>query len=207
MQGSCMLMFQDGLASRKQWRVQWRLTVYPTAGWRQYRGSPLPHTHTLHPAPASAAGKSPGRHDSFALQIGTCASIPCLCCRYINGQHYSKTLEDWLKLHDGARSSILPLFEQTYGKAQVGGWVRLPGAACLPAKSRLQKAEPAVVSCSSHSREYAAFVVFTHVLPRCPPVQALKWFVYWRLFYLACSELFAYRGGNEWGVVSRCCLA
>lgn len=23
---------------------------------------------------------------------------------------------------------------------------------------------------------------------------------YWRLFYLACSELFNYRGGEEWGV-------
>lgn len=31
-------------------------------------------------------------------------------------------------------------------------------------------------------------------------LQALKWFVYWRLFYLACSELFKYNGGNEWGV-------
>ena len=40
-----------------------------------------------------------------------------------------------------------------------------------------------------------------------PPAQALKWFVYWRLFYLACSELFAFRGGNEWGVVSGGCLA
>lgn len=30
--------------------------------------------------------------------------------------------------------------------------------------------------------------------------QALKWFVYWRLFYLACSELFAYEGGERWGV-------
>ena len=49
------------------------------------------------------------------------APHPCLCCRYINGQHYSRTLEDWLKLHDAARSSIMPLFEQTYGKAQVGG--------------------------------------------------------------------------------------
>lgn len=29
---------------------------------------------------------------------------------------------------------------------------------------------------------------------------ALKWFVYWRLFYLACSELFNYNGGEEWGV-------
>lgn len=30
--------------------------------------------------------------------------------------------------------------------------------------------------------------------------QGLKWWVYWRLFYLACSELFRYKGGNEWGV-------
>ena len=28
----------------------------------------------------------------------------------------------------------------------------------------------------------------------------LKWFVRWRLFYLACSELFNYNHGNEWGV-------
>lgn len=28
----------------------------------------------------------------------------------------------------------------------------------------------------------------------------LKWWVYWRLFYLACSELFNYSQGNEWGV-------
>ena len=30
--------------------------------------------------------------------------------------------------------------------------------------------------------------------------QALKWWVYWRLFYLSCAELFAYKGGNEWMV-------
>jgi hypothetical protein len=29
---------------------------------------------------------------------------------------------------------------------------------------------------------------------------ALKWFVYWRLFYLACSELFNFNSGEEWGV-------
>ena len=28
----------------------------------------------------------------------------------------------------------------------------------------------------------------------------VKWWVYWRLFYLACSELFNYGGGEEWGV-------
>jgi len=30
--------------------------------------------------------------------------------------------------------------------------------------------------------------------------QALKWWVYWRLFYIACAELFGYRKGNEWMV-------
>ena len=29
---------------------------------------------------------------------------------------------------------------------------------------------------------------------------AHTWFVRWRLFYLACSELFNYKGGNTWFV-------
>lgn len=47
--------------------------------------------------------------------------------------------------------------------------------------------------------------------PPLPPLLSTKqtygskqaaaiWFQRWRLFYLACSELFAYDGGNEWGV-------
>jgi len=28
--------------------------------------------------------------------------------------------------------------------------------------------------------------------------KAVKWWVYWRLFYLACAELWNYNGGNEW---------
>ena len=31
--------------------------------------------------------------------------------------------------------------------------------------------------------------------------EANKWMVYWRLFYLACSELFAMNGGDEYGVL------
>ena len=30
--------------------------------------------------------------------------------------------------------------------------------------------------------------------------QSVKWWVYWRLFYMACAELFGYDNGNEWMV-------
>ncbi|CAL8464900.1 g4435 [Coccomyxa elongata] len=65
----------------------------------------------------------------------------------INGTHYSRTLEDWLKRQDKQRAAIMPIMEKTYGKDQ-----------------------------------------------------GLRWWVYWRLFYLACSELFNYNGGEEWFV-------
>jgi len=66
----------------------------------------------------------------------------------VNGCHYSRTLEAWLRQQDRREKQILPIFEETYGS---------PGAARV-------------------------------------------WIQRWRIFYLACSELFRYKGGCEWMV-------
>ncbi len=65
----------------------------------------------------------------------------------VNGMHYSKTSEAWLRKMDSHRATILPLFAQIYG-------------------------EP----------------------------QGMKWWVYWRVFFMSCAELWGFRGGNEWFV-------
>lgn len=66
----------------------------------------------------------------------------------VNGLHYSKTLEAWLKIQDRREAEILPIFEETYGGTEA----------------------------------------------------ARLWIQRWRMFYMACSELFRYRGGREWMV-------
>lgn len=64
---------------------------------------------------------------------------------HVNGTHYGKTAEAWLANMDNHKAEIMPLFENTYGKAE-----------------------------------------------------AVKWWVYWRIFYMACAELWNFNDGNEW---------
>lgn len=66
---------------------------------------------------------------------------------FINGQHYSKTLEAWLQEQDNNRDQVMATFRDCYGSS------------------------------------------------------AKIWFQRWRMFYLACSELFGYNGGEEWCVM------
>jgi cyclopropane-fatty-acyl-phospholipid synthase len=69
----------------------------------------------------------------------------------VNGTHYSRTAEAWLRNLDNNRDEILGLFERTYG--------------------------------ASESQPRAA---------------ALKWLVYWRVFFMACAELWGWNSGQEW---------
>jgi len=65
----------------------------------------------------------------------------------MNGRHYAKTAEAWLKNLDAQRETILSIFRSVYGVNEM-----------------------------------------------------TRWFVRWRIFFLACAELFAYRQGQEWWV-------
>lgn len=64
---------------------------------------------------------------------------------HVNGRHYQKTSEEWLKNMDQHRDQIIPILKDTYGNDQYR-----------------------------------------------------KWWVYWRVFFMSCAELWGYDGGNEW---------
>jgi cyclopropane-fatty-acyl-phospholipid synthase len=63
----------------------------------------------------------------------------------VNGRHYSKTAEAWLKNLDRNRAAILPVFQNVYGLND-----------------------------------------------------AARWLQRWRIFFMACAELWGYRDGREW---------
>lgn len=63
----------------------------------------------------------------------------------INGKHYSKTAEAWLKNLDRRRDAILPILQNIYGEKDAGRWLQC-----------------------------------------------------WRIFFMACAELWGFRDGREW---------
>lgn len=65
----------------------------------------------------------------------------------LNGTHYEKTAEAWLRNMDTRRDTILPILAGVYG-----------------------------------------------------PEEATRWFQRWRVFFMACAELWGFRGGKEWYV-------
>ena len=65
---------------------------------------------------------------------------------HVNGRHYQRTCEDWLKLQDARREKVMPILRESYGDG------------------------------------------------------AELWFQRWRVFFMACAELFGYNAGNEWFV-------
>lgn len=66
---------------------------------------------------------------------------------WVDGSHYARTLESWLKRLDGDRAGVHRIFEDVYGD------------------------------------------------------EAEVWLQRWRMFFMACAEMFSYHNGTEWGVV------
>jgi cyclopropane-fatty-acyl-phospholipid synthase len=74
----------------------------------------------------------------------------------VNGEHYAKTCDGWLRNMDGQRTAIDAILAETYASPDDSGRRR------------------------AH--------------------EVRRWRARWRIFFMACAELFRFDGGDEWFV-------
>ena len=127
-------------------------------GWLVPDGRFFMHIFCHRTTPYEYIDKGPSdwmsRH-FFSGGIMPSADLPLLFPEHLNiekrwqwnGLHYAKTCRAWLELMDSRRSVIMPILEDTYGRADAG-----------------------------------------------------RWWMRWRMFFMACEELFRFNKGEEWFV-------
>lgn len=99
--------------------------------------------------------------------------------------------EGWMTTHfftgGTMPSTDLLLFFQRDLKIQTQWWVN--------GKHYSKTCEDWLTKMLSHKKE-----IWPHLIETYGEENAATWFNRWQIFYMACSELFAYQGGDTWGV-------
>lgn len=108
----------------------------------------------------------------------------------VNGCHYSRTLEDWLRRQDARKAELWPLFVQA-------SYPPKPPVQANPATTRSRRAD---VWCQGRGQVVGAVAPVLHGTWRACSCEDRLGAIHPDRALQACSELFRYNGGEEWGV-------